>query len=361
MNITHANPPTPSNHVTPEMGPAALSAPLTTGPQSAARSTSYHMPQVMRGPWTQVARQQAIEKECHAAFVDYFGKAMKTRRWSPWHDLPLAEMREHGPRLSEQTVNLIEGFLGIEEYVGDYVLNGLEMFRTDRTRRNLQLQWGAEEMKHSAAWELVLLHSGARSEEQLKDYCGKIGEHRWSINDHAGANTPLGTAIYSMVQERATYFNYQETNARIRAEYGLPAKPTIEERRRGYEVGAAEAFRVVSVDEIAHHGMFLQMVLIHLRYQPDLTLATMDQVLRGFRMPALRLIPNARTFLRTVVGTGMQTREKHLNAVHNPVLKALGMDGDAAFNRAVQEAKLLPYGLGPDRVKLGRTGEFIIA
>lgn len=319
------------------------------------------MPQVMRGPWTQVARQQAIEKECHAAFVDYFGKAMKTRRWSPWHDLPLTEMREHGPRLSEQTVNLIEGFLGIEEYVGDYVLNGLEMFRTDRTRRNLQLQWGAEEMKHSAAWELVLLHSGARTEEQLKDYCGRIGEHRWSINDHAGANTPLGTAIYSMVQERATYFNYQETNARIRAEYGLPAKPTSEERRRGYEVGAAEAFRVVSVDEIAHHGMFLQMVLIHLRYQPDLTLTTMEQVLRGFRMPALRLIPNARTFLRAVVGTGMQTREKHLNAVHNPVLKALGMDGDAAFNRAVQEAKLLPYGLGPDQVKLGRTGEFIIA
>lgn len=78
-------------------------------------------------------------------------------------------------------------------------------------------------------------------------------------------------------------------------------------------------------------------------------------------MPALRLIPNARTFLRAVVGTGLQTREKHMNAVHNPVLKALGLDGDEAFNRAVQEAKLLPPGLGPDQVTLGRSGEFIIA
>ena len=349
----------PSSDASPSASATDSSA--TETPDFAAM-TSLSMPQVHHGPWTLKARQQAIEKEVHAAFVAYFGKAMKTRRWSPWHDLPLAEMREHGHRLSEHTISLIEGFLGIEEYVGDYVLNGLEMFRVDRTRRNLQLQWGAEEMKHGVAWELTLLHSGARTEEQLKEYCGKIGEHqRWSINNHAGASTPLGTAIYAMVQERATYFNYQETNARIRQEYGLPAKRTAEERARGFEVGAAEAFRVVSVDEIAHHGMFLDIVLIYLKYLPDLTLQTMDEVFRGFRMPALRLIPNARNFLRAVVGTGMHTREKHVNAVHNPVLRALGMESDEAFNRAVQEAKLLPPGLGPDQVKLSRTGEFVIA
>ena len=346
----------PTAGASPQPTTATAATTVLTG------STPIQPPEIHHGPWTLNARQQAVEKEVHAAFVTYFGKAMKTRRWSPWHDLPLAEMREHGHRLSETTINLIEGFLGIEEYVGDYVLNGLEMFRVDRTRRNLQLQWGSEEMKHGVAWEQVLLHSGARSEEQLKDYCGKIGEHqRWSINNHAGANTPLGTAIYAMVQERATYFNYQETNARIRQEYGLPAKRTPEERERGFEVGAAEAFRVVSVDEIAHHGMFLEIVLIYLKYLPELTLSTMEEVFAGFRMPALRLIPNARTFLRAVVNSGMQTREKHINAVHNPVLRALGMESDEAFNRAVQEAKLLPPGLGPDQVALSRTGEFVIA
>ncbi|HEV2662616.1 MAG TPA: acyl-ACP desaturase [Ktedonobacteraceae bacterium] len=319
------------------------------------------MPNVVRGPWTARARQQAVERECHDAFVEYFGKAMRTRRWSPWHDLPFAEMQEHGHRLSEQTVNLVEGFLGVEEYVGDYVLNGLEMFRTNRTRRNLQLQWGSEEMKHGAAWELVLLHSGARSAEQLQEYCGQVAEHHWSIYDHAGADTPLGTAIYAMVQERATYFNYQETNARIREEYGLPRTRTPEERRRGFEVGAAEAFRVVSVDEIAHHGMFLQIVLIHLKYLPDVTLETMDRVFRGFRMPALRLIPHARTFLHAVVGAGLHKRERYQSVVHNPILKALGLDDDEAFNRAIQEAKLLPAGFGPDQITLGRSGEFVIS
>ena len=33
----------------------------------------------------------------------------------------------------------------------------------------------------------------------------------------------------------------------------------------------------------------------------------------------------------------------------------------AAFNRAVQEAKLLPEGLGPEHVALGRNGHFVIS
>jgi hypothetical protein len=43
------------------------------------------------------------------------------------------------------------------------------------------------------------------------------------------------------------------------------------------------------------------------------------------------------------------------------VLKSLGLKDNEAFNRAVQAAKLLPVSLGPDQVKLGRTGEFVIA
>jgi len=43
------------------------------------------------------------------------------------------------------------------------------------------------------------------------------------------------------------------------------------------------------------------------------------------------------------------------------VLKSPGLKDSEAFNRAVQAAKLLPASLGPDQVKLGRTGEFVIA
>jgi hypothetical protein len=62
-----------------------------------------------------------------------------------------------------------------------------------------------------------------------------------------------------------------------------------------------------------------------------------------------------------VAKTGLHTAERHLKFIHNPVLKSLGLEDNEAFNRAVQAAKLLPEGFGPDQVKLGRTGEFVIA
>jgi acyl-[acyl-carrier-protein] desaturase len=321
----------------------------------------YGLPTLVEGPWTREARQKAIDHESLEAFIEYFGRAMEYRRWSPWHDLPVDEIREHGPKLSEETIHLIEGFLGIEEYVGDYVLEGLEMFRNNRTRRNLQLQWGAEEMKHGVAWEQVLLHSGARTEEQLKEYCAKVAEHRWTTRNHKGLDTPLGVAIYAMMQERATYYNYQQIRLRIREEYGFPERLTPEEKARGKEVGAAEAFRVVAVDEIAHHGIFLKLVQINLRYFPEETLDKMDEVFSGFAMPSLRLIPNRRNFIRTVIRTNLHDADLHVTRIHNPVLQALGLEDSAALSRAVQEAKLLPKGLGPEHVALGRNGEFVIS
>jgi acyl-[acyl-carrier-protein] desaturase len=318
-------------------------------------------PTIVAGPWTREARQKAVDQECLEAFIEYFGRAMENRRWSPWHDLPIDEMRENGHKLSEDTIHLIEGFLGIEEYVGDYVLEGLEMFRNNRTRRNLQLQWGAEEMKHGVAWEQVLLHSGARTEEQLKEYFAKVAEHRWTTRNHKGLDTPLGVSIYAMVQERATFYNYEQVRLRVREEYGLPARLTAEEKARGKEVGVAEAFRVVSVDEIAHHAIFLKIVQINLRYFPEETLETMEDVFSGFNMPSLRIIPNRRNFIRSVMRTKLHTAENHLTMIHNPVLKAIGLEDDAAFNRAVQEAKLLPKGLGPEHVSLGKNGQFVIS
>ena len=326
-----------------------------------AKSDLFDVPEIKEGPWTQEARWKAIEDETLEAFIDYFGRAMERRRWSPWHDLPVKEMQEHGHKLSKDTIDLIEGFLGIEEYVGDYVLQGLEMFRKNRTRRNLQLQWGAEEMKHGVAWEQVLLHSGVRTEEEIKAYCDRVADNRWVTDNHKGLDTPIGVSIYAMMQERATFYNYQQVRLRIREEYGFPERLTKEERERGKEVGAAEAFRVVSVDEIAHHSIFLKVVQIHLKYFPEMTLDKMKEVFDGFQMPSLRLIPNRRNFVRAVIRTNLHDADKHLYEIHNPVLAAVGLEGNEALERAVQEAKLLPKGLGPEYVTLGKNGKFVIS
>jgi acyl-[acyl-carrier-protein] desaturase len=317
---------------------------------------------VIDGPWTREAKQLAIQRETRDAFQAYFRKSVKTRNWTPWDDLPLHEMRERGHLLSDDTVTLIESFLGVEDYVGDYVEDSMVIVGKMRERRNIQLQWGAEELKHAEAWELVLLHSGRRTEEQLSAYRDKVAEHKWTMREnHPGLDTPLGVAVYAMVQERATYFNYDELRKRIRTEYGLPEKATPEERKRGRQIGAAGAFKIVANDEIAHHAIFLQVFDIHKRHMPYEALDTLFQVLTGFNMPALYLIPNESEMREALLRTKLYTPLKHGRHVANPVLDAIGLENRRALERAVQNAKLLPGGLGPEHVSLSRTGEFVVS
>lgn len=324
--------------------------------------TTIDHPGIITGPWTRAAREEAIARDMRDAYIDYFRKAVKVRNWLPWDDLPIAEMREYGHLLSQDTIIMIESYLGIEEYVGDYVEDALNIVRGDRTRRNMQLVWGLEEAKHAEAWALVLLHSGARTQKQLDSYLEEVGSNRWTMREnHPGLDSPLGVAVYAMVQERATYFNYDELRKRIRSEYGLTEQATPEERARGKQIGAAGAFKTVANDEIAHHGVFLRMVDIHRRYLPDETYEMILKVFNGFNMPALHLIPNGDRLQETLFRTKLYTPLKHGRSVANPILDALGLDNKRALERAVQQAKLLPYHLGPEHVALSRTGEFVMS
>ena len=318
-------------------------------------------PLVVPGPWTHEGRTLAIQKESRQSFEGYFTKAMKVRNWVP-NELPLAEMRRLGHLLSPDTVTMIQAYLGVEEYIGDYVQEGLELFHNNRVRRNLQLAWGMEELKHGWAWELVLLHSECRTESELSEFIEEVLSHKWSMREnHPGLETPLGVLCYTMVQERATYFNYDEMRKRIRMEYGLPEKASPEERRRGHQIGAAGAFQIVGRDEIAHHGIFLDLVRIHLRYLPEETLETLGTVFGGFTMPALGLIPNGEALEEAMRRTKLHTPRKQVTEVNNPILEALGFDNRRALERGVQEAKKLPAGLGPEHVSLSRSGEFVLS
>lgn len=323
---------------------------------------SIEHPNVIVGPWTNEARDHAIQTEVREAYIQYFRKAVKTRNWLPWDDIPIDEMGERGHLLSEDTIIMIESFLGIEDYVGDYVEDAINIVRGDRERRNIAIIWGMEEAKHAESWELVLLHSGVRTQKQIHEYRNKVGAHRWTMGEnHPGFDTPLGTAVYAMVQERATYFNYEELRKRIRIEYGLPEESTPEERKRGKQYGAAAAFNIVARDEIAHHAMFLKLVSINAKYKPAETLEMIHRVFSGFNMPALYLIPNEVELRAALERTKMYTPLKHGRSVANPILDALGFDNKRALERAVQEAKLLPPGLGPEHVAIGRAGDLVLS
>lgn len=324
--------------------------------------TPIEMPEVVGGPWTREARTYAAAEEAHEAFIRYFRKAMKFRNWTPWDDLHPAEMAKYGHLLSDDTVTIIQAYLGVEDYVGDYVEDGLNLLNNARERRNLQLAWGMEELKHAEAWELVLLQSGRRTPEQLRHYRDLVGDHKWTMREnHPGLDTSLGVACYAMLQERATYFNYDEMRKRIRDEYELPQNATQPERQRGSQMGAAGAFKTVATDEIAHHGIFLELVRIYTKYLPHETLDTLLKVFNGFTMPALHILPDASELAAAMERTLLHTPLKQGRHVNNPVLDAMGLKNKRALERAVQAAKMLPSGLGPGYVALSRTGEFVLS
>jgi len=138
-------------------------------------------------------------------------------------------------------------------------------------------------------------------------------------------------------------------------------EPAQMRRVRGKQIGAAGAFKIVSTDEIAHHAMFLRIVDIYKKYLPEETLDMISRVFAGFNMPALYLIPNASEMVAALERTKLYTPLKHGRSVANPILDLLGLDNKRALERAVQQAKLLPKGLGPEHVALSRSGEFVVS
>jgi len=257
--------------------------------------------------------------------ADFFLNSVPRRIWEPLRDLPFGEMAERAPQLSSDTIHLLEGFMGVEEYVGDYVRNGLEALRAASERRRLFLQWGAEEGRHGAALQQVLLHTGARTQQQIDDYGTQLAERRWGPEQHRGMDSAFGALVYATFQERATYTNYVELRRRVRSEYGLPDHATPVEAERGYERGVSEALQRIALDEVAHHAVFLKLLRIHLAHFPELTLAKIAEVLEGFAMPALRLIPSRRHFVASVLRTQLYGEAKHEVRVVTPTLKQLGI------------------------------------
>src|ERR687886_470436 len=100
-------------------------------------STRVEHPHILPGPWTREARERAISEEVRLAYIDYFRKAVKTRNWLPWDDLPLAEMRERALLLREDTFTLIKTFLGIEDYGGNSVPDATNIPEKTGPRRNI--------------------------------------------------------------------------------------------------------------------------------------------------------------------------------------------------------------------------------
>lgn len=298
---------------------------------------STEIPNIIKGPITESGIRDVIEREIWEAVIAFQDKS-RNRVWLP-ENLPFNEMKDQGPKLSDDTVNLIEGFFGVEGFVGDYVIEGLKGLQNSPARVVLLLQWGAEEGKHWQTLQGALVHSGRRTQEEVDAYNDKNRTKHWQPSDHKGLNGPLGGAFFPAFQERGTYTNYILLDKRVRSECGLPQELTEEERKRKQAYGISEALLKIRLDEIAHHGIYLKIAKIHLAYRPEESWQSIREIFDGFKMPSLRKLAQASRFIRSLTETSFYNTEVDMRLSRIPTLRALGFEDRKDLDRAIQEAE----------------------
>src|SRR5262249_231152 len=120
-----------------------------------------------------------------------------------------------------------------------------------------------------------------------------------------------------------------------------------------------EACRLIALDEIAHHGLFLKIMHSAIKYFPAPTFEVLAQVFAGFELPALRFLPNGHHLLRAIRRTGIYSPAIYRENIYTPLLQSWGLGGHEAFEKAVHGARQLPADLDPDSRTLQRTGEWV--
>lgn len=288
-----------------------------------AVETGVKLPNIIPGPLTLEGKLRAVEEQSEKVVDDFLDISCPKRSWSI-ANLPADEIRKQGPLLSEDSVILLEGFMGIEEYAGDYSIAGLKEF-TDRARRNLHMQWSAEEMRHGRALQFTLEQSYRKTRDETRNYIKRALEKHWEPSQHSGLDGSLAAIFFGDLQEGSTYMNYQRLRRHIREECGLPRHKTTDERKRRYEFGISEVISLISFDEIAHKGIYHKLGIIYLAYFPEEALSKIREICDGFSMPANDLIPNKRKFIRSLLRTSVYNADIHERVSKIPFLRSFNL------------------------------------
>lgn len=287
---------------------------------------------------TRHERYLTLQTESLAAFERAKNKYWGRGRWGVL-DLPFDEMRNLGPRLSKDTVTIVKGYRDVEGYIPDFALSGFRKLRRVPSYRTIHSSWVGDEFMHGMTIDKMLEGSGIFNDNELYDQMEEALTEVWSPVQHPGLDSPAGFICFTTIQERATYFSYVRLIRHVRREYGYPEEVTGEEKERGMEVGISEGLRRISRDEIYHHGVFLEQLKLLRKYFPDHTLVKFAEVLDGFAMPAVQIIPGSREFLRALLRSKVYTRNTQEEEVFKPVLAALGFPDRDSFNQAVEQAR----------------------
>ena len=302
------------------------------------RKSRWPLVTVIPGPFTTQAKQAAIQKEVRQHYETYFDKAARQRSWFPDRLPQRKEMAKYGHLISDESRELLLGFMGVESFVDDYVFAGINAAGNTATTRQIYISWGFEERRHGQTFRFALIDSGLYTQEFVDRYLAEAGEDQWTFERQTGYEaTPLLASAYAIFQERQTRWNYAALRVRLWQEYG---SPTDQSGRRIFPA-VAGALRFPEIDEGAHEANFSNIVRIYLKYMPDQAIEALMKVSTKYQMPIVDL-PNSQQFIDAALAAGMGVARDVINQIMNPALANMGFESRQALRRAVENFQNLP-------------------
>ncbi len=296
------------------------------------------MVNIIPGPFTFEGKQAAVQKEVKENYETYFAHAVKARMWFADRLPERNEMAKYGHMVSENTKEILLGFLGVESFVDDYVFAGINAAGDNLATSSLYLQWGWEERRHGQTFRHSLIDSGLYTQQFIDKYLDDCREEHWTFENQTGyEETPLLAAAYAIFQERQTRWNYTNVRRILWKEYGSPT----DSNGKHIHPAIAGAIRYPETDEGAHEANFTNITRIYMKYFPDQALDALLKVSAQYRMPIVQL-PNGDEFVRCVLAAGLGNPKDVINQIMNPALQRMGLNDRSSLRKAVRNFRLLP-------------------
>jgi acyl-[acyl-carrier-protein] desaturase len=274
-------------------------------------------------------RQKLMDRATLGLYRWYLKVSQAKRAWNPDLSFDWKSVRKDH---SEAMGTVLEGFFAVEQYVPDYTSKTIAATRRDHGRSHFQIRWGSEEEKHSDLWYNTLLFTGLRSSKWLADYQYNLRGTEWQLV----WDDPLHMTAYVVIQERATQVNYLNTVLAARGKLEAPdftgdSDPVL-----------AQVAQTIAADEAAHYNFFLEMLRLYLYYFPTKTLEALNDVIKGFAMPANQYLPNFEAFYETLYRTGIYGAREYAKDVVQIALDNLGVVGRKALERGIKLSRMAP-------------------
>ncbi|MGE3270369.1 MAG: acyl-ACP desaturase [Chloroflexota bacterium] len=253
-------------------------------------------------PW-----EEAFGWRVEQAFWSYFNRSEDpegwNRRWIVEKDVPWEAIKNEP--LSEDAATMIESFFAVESYLPDFAEKGLGYYRSMVGLSNSHINWSYEELKHGRTLQLILERSGARTQDETREFRLGLARNAWTM--------PYPTArqmlIYASFQEKETQRNYELLRGVLAG---------------GGSFGAGQGLRIIGRDEAFHHAFYKDMVKILLEYDEVGTAQDIQKVANSFRMPAQHLMPNMENRVRVMVKNKVFGKKQVRDEAIIPTIKAFG-------------------------------------